>query len=195
MRGIIGLGNPGAKYRITRHNIGFLIVDHHAELNRLSFKPGKNDYYVSEGSIGPSDFFLAKPTTFMNLSGSAVQSLSHDYNIPSDELLIIYDDINLNFGQIRIRKRGSNGGHNGLRSIIYSLENNSFPRIRFGIGGEFQKGLMAEYVLSNFNQEELDYIKSRLDFTSKLINAFIIGGFTHMIDTYSALLHNQAQNE
>jgi PTH1 family peptidyl-tRNA hydrolase len=136
---VVGLGNPGTKYELTRHNIGFQILDRLAFKYKMKFKSSKKDYNYSEGVMNSSDFFLVKPTSFMNLSGDAVSDFLDDHPVDIENILVLVDDVNLRVGEIRLRKSGSDGGHNGIKSIIYSLQNDSFPRLRFGIGSEFEK--------------------------------------------------------
>jgi len=185
LRVVVGLGNPGNKYKLTRHNVGFLILESFAAKHNLTFQPSKFDYYYSEGSFGPSDFFLVKPTTYMNLSGLAVLDFINQYQPDIDELLIVVDDVNLSLGQVRLRKGGSDGGHNGIKSIIYHLQSDSFPRLRFGIGNGFDKGEMADFVLSKFSETEIHSIEKSFDFSIELIEEFIIGGYKSMSDHFS----------
>ena len=126
MKTIIGLGNPGKKYELTRHNIGFMIIDKFAQKYKLEFSPSKGDYYSVGSVINTSHFSLYKPTTYMNLSGVAVNEIVDNDNIKLDDLFIISDDINLDTGKIRIRESGGDGGHNGLSSIIYHLNSDKF---------------------------------------------------------------------
>ncbi len=185
MRAVIGLGNPGKKYELTRHNIGFLILNNFADKHKFSFKSSKREFLYSEGTLRSSDFFLIKPTTFMNLSGTAVLDFVLDNSIDVKEILVIVDDVNLSLGKIRLRKSGSDGGHNGLKSIIYSLQDNSFPRLRFGVGSQFQKGELSGYVLDKFSKSELDTIYESLGFSQELIYEFIIGGYNSMLNFFS----------
>lgn len=185
MRVIVGLGNPGTKYELTRHNVGFLILDLFAKKHNLKFKASKFDYYYSEGLLGSSDFFLIKPTTYMNLSGVAILDSLNEHQISFEDLLVIADDANLSLGQVRLRQSGSDSGHNGIKSIIYHLQNDSFPRLRFGIGSEFDKGEMADFVLSKFSQDEFSDIGKSIDFSIELTEQFIIGGYKSMIDYFS----------
>jgi len=185
LRAVIGLGNPGKKYESTRHNIGFIILDEIAYKHKLTFKPSKNDYLYSEGSILSSDFFLVKPTTYMNLSGIAIVDFLSKYLIPLNNILVIVDDVNLELGKIRLRQSGSDGGHNGLKSIIYHLQDDKFPRLRFGVGNKFEKGELADYVLDRFSQEELNSIKESVNYTVELVEQFIVGGYKVMLDYFS----------
>lgn len=185
MRAVIGLGNPGKKHQLTRHNIGFLILDEFAFKYKIAFKSSKKDYFYSEGSLLSSDFFLVKPTTFMNLSGIAVLDFISHYQINVKDILVIVDDVNLEFGKIRIRQSGSDGGHNGLKSIIYYLQDDKFPRLRFGVGNKFEKGELAGYVLDRFSKEEFNSIKESINISMDLIYNFIVGGYKPMLDYFS----------
>jgi len=185
LRAVIGLGNPGKKYESTRHNIGFLILDAFAEKQRLFFKSSKRDYLYSEGTLRSSDFFLIKPTTFMNLSGIAVLDFISDHPTMMNDLLVITDDVNLELGKIRLRQSGGDGGHNGLKSIIYHLQNDNFPRLRFGVGNKFDEGELAGYVLDRFSEKELDSIKEGFDLSVDLVYHFIAGGYKSMMDHFS----------
>lgn len=191
MRCVIGLGNPDKKYLSTRHNIGFVVLDSFAQKHNLTFTPSKRDYYKSEGSFGSSDFFLVKPTTYMNNSGIAVLDLINELSISPEDLLVIVDDVNLPTGSIRLRKSGSDGGHNGLKSIIYHLQSNNFARLRFGIGNTFGKGMMAHFVLNKFTGEEVEIIKNQLSTVEDLIEAFITGGYSQMLNKYSQISNSR----
>lgn len=152
---IVGLGNPDKQYEGTRHNVGFDVIDAMAEKYNISMDTKKHRAYVGKGMIEGCKVVLAKPQTYMNLSGESVGSLVDFYKIaPEDELLIIYDDVSLDVGQLRIRKKGSAGGHNGIKSIISHLGTSEFPRIKVGVG-EKPKGYdLADYVLGRFSKAE-----------------------------------------
>ncbi len=182
---MVGLGNPGKKYAMTRHNIGFIILDSFADKNKINFSASRIDFYKSEGTLMSSDFFLIKPTTYMNLSGEAVLDFITAYPLPLEDLLIVYDDVNLPIGKIRLRKSGSDGGHNGIKSIIYHLNNNEFPRLRFGIGSDFPKGEMANFVLDKFSPDENEIVNQGIDFSIELIEKFITGGYKSMADHFA----------
>jgi len=196
LRSIVGLGNPGKRYDFTRHNVGFQILDLFSEKYKIKFKTSKGNYFYSEGLLKSSDFFLIKPSTYMNLSGVAVLDFVSEYSIDLEDLLIVYDDINLQPGQIRLRKSGSDGGHNGIKSIIYHLQNDSFSRLRFGIGSEFEKGDMAEFVLAKFSSNEKKIVEESMGFAVELIEQFIDGGYKSMLDYFSKQLKdkNNAEN-
>ncbi|MFA7228056.1 MAG: aminoacyl-tRNA hydrolase, partial [Melioribacteraceae bacterium] len=174
---VVGLGNPGSEYELTRHNIGFQILDMFALKNSIKFRSSKKDYNYSEGVINSSDFFLLKPDSYMNLSGVPLLEFLEDHSVKTENILVLVDDVNLPLGEIRLRKSGSDGGHNGIKSIIYHLQNDSFPRLRFGIGSEFEKGEMADFVLSKFEKEEKQIIERGIDFAVELIENFISGGY------------------
>jgi PTH1 family peptidyl-tRNA hydrolase len=182
---VVGLGNPGIKYELTRHNIGFQILDRLALKYKMKFKSSKKEYDYSEGVMNSSDFFLVKPTSFMNLSGEAVSDFLDDHPVEFENVLVLVDDVNLPVGEIRLRKSGSDGGHNGIKSILYSLQNDSFPRLRFGIGNEFEKGEMANFVLAKFTKEEFETVNENVEFAVELIEKFISGGYKTMLDFYS----------
>ena len=151
---ICGLGNPGDEYAGTRHNTGFMVLDAFAKASNIHFED-KRYGFVAETSIKGRKVFLLKPTTFMNLSGNAVRYYLQKLPIPTDRLLVICDDINLPFGKLRMRKNGSDGGHNGLKNIAECLETENYARIRMGVGHEFSTGAQADYVLGNLSEEEM----------------------------------------
>ncbi len=190
MKAIVGLGNPGARYENTRHNIGFMVLDAFAKKHKLSFTPDKGEYYSVGSNFITSHFYLYKPTTFMNLSGNAVSDIIEKHDLELNDLLIITDDINIPTGKIRFRESGGDGGHNGLSSIIYSLETNKFNRLRFGVGNEFQDGKMPDYVLDKFYEKEKEIIRLGVGFSVKLIEKFILGSKKEMMNFYSNEINN-----
>lgn len=160
----MGLGNPGVAYRQTRHNIGFLIADAFCAKNNLVFtKKARFKAYEANGN----NAVVIKPETYMNLSGESVQSARHFYKLPLEELLVISDDVALPFGELRLRAAGSSGGHNGLKSIEYSLQSQSWARLRVGVGAPPQRQPLEDYVLEPFNALESsslpDVIKKAVD--------------------------------
>lgn len=193
MRIILGLGNPGKKYENTRHNIGFTILDEIARKESLVFCASKYEYYITGSPKKASPFYLIKPTTYINLSGIAASQTLKEYSIASQELLVISDDVNLPPGKIRIRKSGGDGGHNGLNSIIYHLNTDQFPRLRFGIGSDFDDGKMAEYVLDKFSEKDFKDIQESISFSIKLIFDFIEGGIENMLASFSKINNNRVQ--
>jgi len=156
---VAGLGNPGAKYRATRHNVGFVAVDILADMMGISINKAFGKSLVGMGIIEGKKAVLVKPQSFMNLSGLSVFELKNWYKIDTSNIILIYDDIDLNVGALRIRPSGGAGTHNGMRSIISSLNTENFPRIRIGIGSAPEEWDLADYVLSTFNPDESLIIK------------------------------------
>lgn len=185
MRAVLGIGNPGKKYGLTRHNIGFLLLDKFAELQGLKFDSKAGNYEFAEGSMDSSAFFLAKPDTYVNKSGLAALEIITNTPVRPQDLLVISDDISLPSGSLRIRKSGGDGGHNGLKSIIYYLGTKEFPRIRFGIGDDFEQGKMADYVLSRLQQQDLVKLEGSFQTALSLIENFILGGIDEALNFYS----------
>jgi peptidyl-tRNA hydrolase, PTH1 family len=159
---IAGLGNIGPEYELTRHNIGFLILDRLAEKNNIRFNSGRLAF-TSEMKYKGKSIYLIKPTTFMNLSGKAVNYWMNELKISLPNVLVLTDDIALPFGKLRMRPKGSNGGHNGLGNIQQVLGTDVYPRLRFGVGDDFAKGRQAEYVLSKFSREEFAQLPELMD--------------------------------
>lgn len=184
---ILGIGNPGSKYRFTRHNAGFLLLDYFAEKNNLIFRPAKGEYYLAAGVSGSSEFVLIKPVTYVNNSGFAAVDVLEKFEVPVDNLLVVSDDLNLPFGEFRVRATGGSGGHNGISSIIEQTGRNDFPRIRIGIGSDFENGRMADYVLSKFSKEEEPVLQAIFDKCLPLIENFCIGGTKQLLDSNSKL--------
>lgn len=190
---MVGLGNPGMKYEFTRHNIGFRIVDSLArDIDiEIEFKKVKSYYsLIYRGMINNHKIMLIKPQTFMNLSGRAVSKVISYYKIPLQDLLIVYDDLNLELGQIRIRKKGSAGGHNGMESIMKYLHSEHIPRLRIGIGNlsaNFNFDGIS-YVLSNFNDDEEDRIKDTIKLSTEAIKTIIEDGFEKAMRKYNRKL-------
>lgn len=181
---IVGLGNIGPKYSNTRHNIGFQILDAYAREHNLSWETGKlGDLTVSK--VKGRSLLLLKPSTFMNLSGKAVKYWMEKENIPLENLLIITDDLNLSFGTIRIRTKGSDGGHNGLKDIQNTLQTTNYNRFRFGISDAFAKGHQIDYVLGEWEADEEDKMPERLKISIEIINSFALAGMTNTMNTYN----------
>jgi PTH1 family peptidyl-tRNA hydrolase len=176
VRAIIGIGNPGNKYKYNRHNAGFRLLDFFAVKYSLSFSPSKGSYYYSRGILYNSEFCLVKPATYVNQSGLAVKEVIDNFNINLADLLIVHDDINLDIGKIKIKLSGGDGGHNGISSIIYNLISNEFTRLRIGVGDNFEKGEMADYVLSDFNPVDEKILEKAFETCGYLIEEFIKGG-------------------
>jgi len=185
LRVVLGIGNPGVKYVDTRHNAGFIVIDRFVEQHKLKYEPSKSDYHFCLGKVKDNDFIIVRPSTYVNNSGFAALDVLEKHDIEIDQLLVIVDDININTGQIRVRKSGGSGGHNGLESIIYHLQSENFPRIRFGIGNDFEEGYQADYVLSKFTNKEFDELKDNFKFSVELTEKFIEGGNKLMFDHFS----------
>ena len=185
MRAVLGIGNPGKKYINTRHNIGITIVERLVNKYRLNFVESKFDYFVAEGSVSINDFCLIKPTTYVNNSGLAAKEFIDYSGVDISDFLVVSDDVNLDPGKLRIRKFGGDGGHNGLHSIIYHLESEDFPRLRFGIGRDFEDGSMANFVLSKFDKEEEPAVEEAIDLSIVLIESFIVDGIQGALNLYS----------
>ena len=181
---IIGLGNVGDSYRNTRHNIGFKILDVLATASNISFEP--NRYAdTSKLKIKGRPVFLVKPTTFMNLSGKAVNYYLQSEKIEPENLLIITDDIALPFGTLRMRTKGSDGGHNGLKHIIQTLNSTSFSMIRFGVGNEFSKGKQVDYVLGQWSNKEESVLQERVDTAVEMLKSFVMVGATQTMTLFN----------
>jgi PTH1 family peptidyl-tRNA hydrolase len=181
---IVGLGNLGDTYAGTRHNVGFSILDHLAKKEGLTFetvKLGDRAVYKLKGRT----FILIKPATFMNLSGKAVKYWMNKEKIPIENLLIITDDLNLPFGGIRLKTKGSDGGHNGLKDIQDKLNTTKYSRFRFGISAEFGQGRQVDYVLSPWSEEEKKLLPERLDKSIELIKSFGLAGVSHTMNTFN----------
>jgi len=172
---ITGLGNPGSEYQLTRHNIGFLILDRFAKKMESNFSSNRLGQ-TAEVKFKGRTFTLLKPSTFMNLSGKAVNFWLQNKKIPLENLLVITDDIALPLGKLRLRSKGSSGGHNGLENIQEVLGSPVYARLRFGVGGDFPKGKQVDYVLSNFPEEELSKLPNLMDRAGEgIINFATIG--------------------
>ncbi|MHC2995183.1 MAG: aminoacyl-tRNA hydrolase [Candidatus Atribacteria bacterium] len=191
MKIVVGLGNPGLKYEFTRHNIGFRIIDNLAQDIGIEFKKVKSYYsLISRGKINNYKIILVKPQTFMNLSGRAVSKIASYYKISFSDLLIVYDDLNLELGQIRIRKRGSAGGHKGMESIIQFLGHEEIPRLKIGIGRPFTSPNFdyISYVLSGFEVEEREKEKGIIKLSTEAIKSIIEDGLEKAMRNYNKKL-------
>lgn len=161
---IVGLGNPGSEYENTRHNIGFRVVDAIADCYDISVSEKKHRALIGKGVIEGQKVVLVKPQTYMNLSGESVRSVIDYYKVEeTDELIVVYDDISLDVGKLRIRKKGSAGGHNGIKSIIAHLGHDTFQRIKMGVGDKPKGYDLADYVLGHFSAEDNRMMKESID--------------------------------
>lgn len=173
---VVGLGNPGAKYANTRHNTGFILLDMFAEHIGTQFVKHQFQSHVAQGTCEGLPILLMKPDTFMNLSGQAVNEAMRFYHIPPEHVIVIYDDINLPVGNVRIRKKGSDGGHNGMKNIIYLSGSDDFPRIRVGIGQKPHPDYpLADWVLSQFTPADMTAIRDASDRINQAIPLIVQG--------------------
>lgn len=171
---IAGLGNPEKKYEATRHNIGFETIDLLSHKLGIGITKLKHKALYGEGFIGGEKVIVAKPQTYMNLSGESIRDMAAFYKIPTENIIIVCDDINLDVGRIRIRPKGSDGGHNGLKSIIYQLADDSFVRIRMGVGSPEGKNYnLANYVLGKFSKEEIEVLTKTANNVTDAIECII----------------------
>lgn len=184
---IVGLGNVGREYEATRHNVGFMVVDLIASKARKSFSAGKGEYYHSEMRHAGEDIVLLKPTTFMNNSGIAVKEAVERFGVEIENLLVVCDDFNIPLGKLRLRKGGSDGGHNGVYSIIYHLNDDRFPRLRCGIGTEevVPGKDMAEYVLSKFDAEENPEVEEMVKRAADAAFVFVNSGIQTAMNRFN----------
>ncbi|MCL6274618.1 aminoacyl-tRNA hydrolase [Muricauda sp. 2012CJ35-5] len=181
---LVGLGNIGSDYDETRHNIGFKVLDFIAEQESIAFENSKLGATAVFKHKGRSILCL-KPSTYMNLSGKAVKYWMDKENIPLENVLIITDDINLPFGTIRLKTKGSDGGHNGLKHIQNTLQTTQYPRFRFGVGADFGKGRQVEYVLGKWNEEEYKTLPERLEKASELVRSFVFAGVKNTMNQFN----------
>lgn len=184
---LVGLGNPGTKYENTRHNAGFVCLDVVAEkygvkINKLKFKS-----LMGEGRIEGKRCLFLKPQTFMNLSGEAVREAAAFYKIPPEKIIVIFDDISLDPGKLRIRRKGSDGGHNGMKNIIYHLNSNEFPRIKVGVGAKPNPEYdLADWVLSRFSQSEAKEMKKAAENVVGAVEIMVTGDIDKAMSRYNS---------
>lgn len=181
---IVGLGNIGDEYTETRHNIGFKVLDKLAEVQEFTFET------VKLGDVGTfkvkgRTVICLKPSTYMNRSGKALKYWMDKENIPQGNILVITDDINLPFGTIRIKTKGSDGGHNGLKDIQLFLQSIIYNRFRFGVGADFGKGRQVEYVLGEWNEEEKETLQERLTRSTEVVTSFVLSGIARTMNQYN----------
>lgn len=184
---IVGLGNVGSEYEMTRHNVGFMVLDTLAAKSRKSFKAGKGGYYFAEMKHAGESVILLKPTTYMNNSGVAVKDACERFDVVNADLLVVYDDFNIPLGKLRLRNGGSDGGHNGIYSVIYHLNDDGFPRLRCGIGtGEVVPGRdMAGFVLSEFEEEERSEVEKMIKTAVDAAYVFIGSGIQTAMNRFN----------
>ena len=181
---IVGLGNIGAEYANTRHNIGFKILDFFARQEKLSFSTVRLGA-LAEIKLKGKTVFLLKPNTYMNLSGNAVKFWMDKEKIQKENVLIITDDLNLEFGTFRIKPKGTDGGHNGLKNIQLVLQSSEYPRFRFGISDSFKKGKQIDYVLGEWDETEKNNLSERLEKSSQIIQSFVLSGLENTMNAFN----------
>ncbi|MDD4564518.1 MAG: aminoacyl-tRNA hydrolase [Eubacteriales bacterium] len=181
---IAGLGNPGKKYENTKHNVGFITLDLLAEKHNIKINKIKHKALVGEGIISGQKLLLVKPQTYMNLSGNSIREAMEYYKADLDKLVVIYDDVDIPMGSLRIRKKGSAGTHNGMRSIIYDLQADEFPRIRIGIGGE-RKMSLADYVLGGFRKDERSLMQNAVKRAVLAVECLLEKGIEAAMNEYN----------
>lgn len=182
---VVGLGNPGKDYTNTRHNVGFDTIDILAERNHININKIKFKSVYGEGNIGGSKVLLVKPQTYMNNSGITVREISSFYKIPPENIIVIVDDIDIDFSAVRIKRRGSAGSHNGLKSIIYHLQKDDFPRIKIGIGRKRENQDLADFVLSRFSKEERKLIEESILIGAESVESIIKDGIEEAMNKFN----------
>ena len=190
---IVGLGNPGFKYENTRHNVGFLTIDYLAEKYNIPVKKLKFKSLYGQGEISGQKVVLIKPQTYMNNSGEAVRELKNYFKFDEDELIVIVDDIDIDFGKIRIKKKGSAGTHNGIKSIIYQIKNDKFPRIKIAVGQKPSYMDLANFVLSGFDQKEADIVREEIIMAAESIEMMLESNIDKAMNKYNSI--NLLENE
>lgn len=191
---IVGLGNPGRKYENTKHNLGFITLDllaekHGIKINKIKFKA-----LVGEGTVSGQKVLLVKPQTYMNLSGNCVREVMAYYKEEPSHLVVVYDDVDIEKGRIRIKKGGSAGTHNGMRSIIYDLGFDNFPRVKVGIGGERKMGL-ANYVLGGFGKEEKKIMEDAVTRAADALECILCQGIDKAMNEYNVRPEKEGDKE
>ena len=182
---IAGLGNPGSRYEFTRHNVGFLAIDElskklNIKVNRIKFKG-----LIGEGLINNEKIILIKPETYMNRSGESIRDIMNFYKVPIENLIVLVDDIDIPFGSLKIKSKGSSGTHNGLKSIIYQLQDDNFKRVKIGVGAQDKGEDLADYVLKGFTEKEYEEISGTIKDASSAIVEIILNGIEKAMTKYN----------
>jgi peptidyl-tRNA hydrolase, PTH1 family len=188
---LVGLGNPGREYRATRHNVGFMAIDRICDTVGLKLGRLQSKALVAAGAWDGVKIVLAKPQTFMNLSGQSVMGLAHFYKVPQDRMLIIHDDIDLPVGAIRIRPGGGSAGQRGLASIIQQFGTQEFPRLRIGVGRPPGQKDAADYVLHDFSAADLEFIRPVLDRAVEAAKTFVTFGLDRAMNLYNGVISKE----
>lgn len=181
---IVGLGNIGEEYRNTRHNIGFMVLDALAKASNIVFSDGRYGA-TAKLSLKGRQLILLKPSTYMNLSGNAVRYWMQQEKIPLENVLIVVDDLALPFGSLRLKGKGSDAGHNGLKHIAATLGTQNYARLRFGIGNDFPKGGQIDFVLGNFDEDNLKLMPERLEMAGEIVKSFCLAGLNITMNQYN----------
>lgn len=181
---IAGLGNPGKKYENTRHNMGFLVLDAFAQRHGIKVSKIKHKALTGEGFIAGKKVLLVKPQTYMNLSGESLREVMEYYKVPIENLIVIYDDLDLEIGALRIRKKGSAGSHNGMKSVISQLQDDQFPRIRIGIGGADGRD-WKDFVTGGVSKEEADVLSETIDRAADAVTCMLEKGIDIAMNQYN----------
>ncbi len=182
---IIGLGNPGKGYQLTRHNVGFRVVDRLAREQGIQFRKRRGGAQVGVGRVGAEEVVLAKPQTYMNKSGVAVRKLVKALGIPLDHLVVVHDDLDLTCGRMKIKDKGGHGGHKGMQSIIEQIGSSDFLRLKIGIGKPESPEQGADYVLSRFSRDESSLVKKSVEQAAEAIEAIIVSGKDQAMNRYN----------
>jgi len=192
---IFGLGNAGVRYQFSRHNMGFMVLDHLALHNQITINQKGFDASFGKGRIASIPVFLAKPQTFMNLSGTAVKRVVDFYKSDMEDMIIIHDDLDLPFPSIRIKAGGGHGGHKGLMSIIDHLSDSEFIRVRLGIGKPLMKSMTEEYVLQPFSEDEMKDLPRIITTGSSAVTEIIISGVQAAMNQYNVRMNDNSKEE
>lgn len=183
---IVGLGNPGKEYAGTRHNIGFGVITRISDKYNISLNSKEHKAVCGKGFIGGEKVILAQPQTFMNLSGESVRSIADYYKIEPEDIVVAYDDIDLEVGQLRVRRKGSAGGHNGIKNIIQHLGTNEFPRVKVGVGAKPNGGDLVKHVLGRFSKDDEKVMGDVLDLAVEAIEEIVAEGVDSAMNRYNA---------
>lgn len=185
MKLIVGLGNPTPQYDKTRHNVGFAVIDHLMNEYGIALDTAKHKGFYGKGRIAGESVILLKPMTYMNLSGESVVQVANYYKVAPKDIIVVYDDINLDVGRLRIREKGSAGGHNGIKNIIAHLGTDEFPRIRVGVGMKPPKMDLADYVLSRFSKEEEALMEEGYERAAKAMELMVEDEISQAMNLYN----------
>ena len=188
MKCVIGLGNPGREYAMTRHNVGFMVLDRIADERDVPLKAGKGRYIAGSCRVGTSKVLLIKPTTYMNESGLAIRGVVDYYRLEAQDILVVYDDVALPLGRLRIRMQGSSGGQKGMESAIYHLKTDEFTRLRIGVGSEARGNMpLARFVLTSFRSEERELLQTVIETAKEAVDEWIVTDTERVMNRFNAI--------